>query len=236
MSWTLVTGGARRLGAEICKTLAAKGHNILVHYNTSLHEADQVVTACKKMGVCAESIQGDFSSPITTEEFIKNLLERFSSIDNLINNVGNYNSSTALHTSAEEWDALFQVNLHAPFRIILALIPSIKRQKGSILNIGVAGIDNMRSARLTAAYSATKVALLSLTKSLARELAPDHVRVNMISPGQLENSIDKPDPMKLPMQRMGTTSEVSRVIAFLLEKENSYITGQNIEIAGGVGL
>jgi 3-oxoacyl-[acyl-carrier protein] reductase len=235
MGWTLVTGGAKRLGAEICQTLAHQGHNIIVHYNTSRQEALHVVKNCQQYGVKADCIQGDFSTPERTLQFAQDFLTRFSSAENLINNAGMYFINSALNTPAETWAQLFQVNLHAPTTLIQALIPGIKEAKGNIINIGVSGNYGIRADTYFTAYRMTKMSLLMLTKSLARELAPSLVQVNMVSPGQLEDSIDKPDPSLLPMQRLGTSKEVARVVAFLLEKDQ-YLTGQNIEVAGGLGL
>ena len=141
MSWTLVTGGAKRLGAEICRTLAEKGHNIAVHYNTSKAEAEKVVEQCRGYGVEAESIPGDFSTPAGTEAFIKAYQEKYSSTVNLINNVGNYFTLSALETPVNDWLDLFQTNLHAPFMLVRSLTESIKRQKGNIINIGVVGVE-----------------------------------------------------------------------------------------------
>lgn len=236
MSWTLVTGGAKRLGAEICRTLAAHGHNILVHYNTSREDALEVVKHCKRCGVKADCIQGDFSSAITLQPFIDQLIAEFSGIDTLINNVGQYYRKPVLELSVEEWAGLFQINVHAPYALIQALIPQIKLAQGNIINIGISGLSQLSAAPMRTGYNATKTDLLLLTRSLALQLAPHQVRVNMVSPGQLTISVDHPNPNTLPMRRLGTPEDVVRAILFLLDKKNNYITGQNIEVAGGLGL
>lgn len=235
MAWTLVTGGAKRLGAEICLGLAKKGYDVIVHYHTSAAEAAHVVEACRRSGVKAEKISGDFSSTASTERFAAECLHRFPDIANLINNVGSYQLETILQTSAVQWDTLFQTNLHAPFTLIKALAPSLIRAQGSIINIGVAGIGHVRSQAKAGPYGIAKAGLWMLTKTLARELAPEQVRVNMVSPGMLDISIDL-DAVALPMSRPGTTEEVTNAILFLLEPANRYITGQNIEVAGGYAL
>lgn len=237
MTWTLVTGGAKRLGAEICYTLAHKKQDIIVHYRNSRTEALQVVKSCCDLGVQADCIQGDFSTFESTEAFLNELQMNFKGIRNLINNVGNYPVESAVETPSEAWNELFQVNLHAPFACIQALLPQIKKAQGNIINIGVSGITMMRAAPSATAYRATKMGLLMLTKSLGRELAPYGVRVNMVSPGQLKESIDVPqDLSQIPMHRLGNFKEVARVVAFLMDPESEYITGQNIEVAGGLGL
>lgn len=234
-AWTLVTGGAKRLGAELCVGLAKERLPILLHYKTSAEEARHVVEECRTYGVEAHSIQGDFSSLEGTHAFIQNCLEKYPSIKNLINNVGNYLVKSAADTSPEEWNALFQTNLHAPFALSTAFIPSLIQHQGSIINIGMVGVNHMAADTYCTAYRMAKMALNMLTKSLAKELAPQNVRVNMVSPGFLENSVDLPKNVtRLPMHRTASLNEVVRVVSFLLQDDSSYITGQNIEVGGGV--
>jgi NAD(P)-dependent dehydrogenase (short-subunit alcohol dehydrogenase family) len=237
MAWTLVTGGARRLGAEICTTLAEKGHPVLIHFNQSEAEAEQLVRQCHLKGVEAASIHGDFSTIESTEAFVEDCRQRFLPIKHLINNVGNYLVKSALETTIEECAALFQTNLYVPFILSQAFLPTIKSHRGTIINLGTTGIGAINANAQFTVYRMTKMSLYMLTKSLAKELAPFQVRVNMVSPGYLENAVDLPAILpKLSMQRPGFSREIARVIAFLMEEESGYITGQNIEIAGGVAL
>ncbi|MDB6082028.1 MAG: putative 3-ketoacyl-acyl carrier protein reductase, fabG, partial [Chlamydiia bacterium] len=223
MKWTLVTGGAKRLGAEICRTLARSGHSLAIHYNSSETEAKAVAEECRKYDVSAEVIQGDFSTFESTKDFIIRYQKRFVETENLINNVGNYLVRKAKESEMADSYALFQTNVHAPHFLSLNLI----QEGGAIINMGVCGLHSSRADVRAPLYTASKMALWSLTKSLARELAPQGISVNMVSPGQLENSIDLPaDCSTLPMKRPGKLSEVTRVVAFLLDKENRYITGQ----------
>lgn len=235
MSWTLVTGGAKRLGAQICLTLARNGHSIVVHYRKSHQEALELIAKCREYGVEAECIQGDFTSPTETQQFAQRFIERFGAAENLVHNVGNYLIKSALNTSFEEWSDLFQVNLYSPILLTQALLPGITQARGNIINIRVSGINDIRANVHSTAYRMTKMCLLMYTRSLAKELASSQVSVNMVSPGQLENSLDKPDPTRIPMNRYGTLEEVANVVAFLLKKDQ-YITGQNIEVSGGLGL
>lgn len=237
MTWTLVTGGAKRLGAEICRTLARQGHSLVVHYHTSQKEAEGVAAYCRSLGVKAEILQGDFTTRASTEDFLERYLTRFYETQCLVNNVGNYLKAAASETTVAEWEALFQNNTTAPFLIITRLADTLKLNQGSIVNLGIAGLESGRADLWCTAYTCAKLSLLKLTRSLAREWAPCQVRVNMVSPGYLENSIDLPqDITSLPMRRPATLSEVSDMIAYLLSPQSRYITGQNIEIAGGVRL
>ncbi len=237
MGWVLITGAAKRLGAEICGQLAAKGYSVVVHYNTSKVEAEAAVNGLRKLGAKAESIQGDFSTIQDTQDFIERYIVRFPKTQSLINNVGNYLVKPASTTTPEEWADLFQTNLNAPAALTNALLPSIISEKGSIINIGVVGLEAGRADTYCPAYTASKMGLLLLTRSLAKELASKNVRVNMVSPGLLENAVDMPKDMSMvPMHRPGRLEEIARVVTFLLEPENGYITGQNIEVAGGLRL
>lgn len=231
--WTLVTGGAKRLGAALSLSLAEKGRAVVIHYNHSREEAFDLVDQCRAKGVPAEAIQGDFSSPELVQEFAKRYLHQFPDTSVLINNVGDYLIGSALGTSIEDWMHLFQVNLHTPFILTQSLAHSLFRNKGQIINIGVSGLHRFSANTYSTAYTLSKQTLWGLTLSLAREWAPQGVRVNMVSPGELDISVDH---RSLPMRRPATCSEVSRVVNFLLDPESGYITGQNIEVAGGLGL
>lgn len=237
MGWTLVTGGGKRLGAAICRLLAFHGYDIVVHYRSSQREAWKVVEDCRALGVKAESIQGDFSTPESTQVFIREYISQFHQTETVINNVGNYLILPGSETKMKAWEDLFQTNFFAPLALIQALLPSIKNAKGNIVNIGTTGLENRRADTYATAYMMSKMNLWMLTKSLARELAPFQVRVNMVSPGFLDISVDQPKSFdSIPMKRMGKADEVARVVRFLIDKESRYITGQNIEVAGAVGL
>lgn len=231
--WTLVTGGGKHLGAALSIALAEKGHSVAVHYNHSQKEALDIAAECRALGVQAEAIQGDFNSLAGTQDFIKRYLDQFPQTDILINNVGNYLIRSASQTSCEEWLSLFQTNLHAPFLLTQALLPALMCHKGQVINVGVAGLHRHAANTYCTAYTLTKQALLGLTLSLARELAPQGIRVNMVSPGELDISVDH---HTIPMKRPATYSEFVRVVNFLLDPDSSYITGQNIEVAGGLAL
>lgn len=232
----LVTGGAKGLGAEICRQLAARGHEIVVHFRHSEEEADSVVAACENLGVLAEKIHGDFSTSGSLEAFIDCYLDRFPHTKGIVNNVGNYLIAPPSQTEGKEWRSLFQTNLFTPVFLTQALLSQLKKEKGTIINIGTTGLSNIRALMNATAYAATKSALLFYTRSLAKELAPHQVTVNMVSPGFLETSIDLNQAPDLPMARPATLKEAADVVAFFFEPQHHYITGQNIEVAGGFGL
>lgn len=235
--WTLITGGAKRLGAEICLALAKENHNIVIHYQHSKEEALNVVEKCKAFGVQATLIQGDFSTVESTQAFAKRYLKEFPLTKNIIHNVGNYFQGSPLQTPIHHWIELFQNNLYAPLILTQYCVEALKQHQGVVIHIGIAGIQHIRADTHSTAYACAKTGLWMLTKSLALELAPHCIRVNMVSPGYLNNSVDLPEHFKqIPMQRTGLPEEVATVVAFLLSDEAAYITGQNIEVAGGVRL
>lgn len=237
IGWTLVTGGAKRLGSIVCLKLARAGYNVIVHYHTSAKEANEVAAKCRAYGVQSEVIQGDLGSNEGVEILAEALALRFPELSNIVNNVGNYLIKPILDTSKEELIELYQTNFFAPFRLIQRLLPSVKKYKGAIINLGVAGLETRRAECRSTAYTLTKLSLLGLTKSLAKDLASSGVRVNMISPGYIDNAVDLPNDLScLPMGRAATCDEIASLILFLLGRDGEYVTGQNIEVAGGVRL
>lgn len=235
--WILVTGGAKNLGAAISRELARQNYAVVIQYNHSEKEAFAIKEEGLRQGLRVECLQGSFSTLESTLQFIQNYLDKFPNTMHLINNVGNYVLGSCLNISLEQWYELFQTNLHTPYLLIRYLLPSLKQNQGSIINLGVAGAEASRADTYATSYTLTKTALLKLTKSLALELAKEQVRVNMVSPGYLEESVDQPkDLTKIPMQRLGTYKEVVDLILYLLSDQACYVTGQNIEIAGGTRL
>ncbi len=234
MSWGLVTGAAKRLGRTLALTLARKGQDVVIHYHLSRQQAEEVAKECRKKGVRAETLQGDFSSAASTEDFISRYLEKYPETSLLINNVGNFSTKSLMETETELLSQLYQDNVFSAFALIQALKPSLIQQEGMIVNIGAAGVTNPRAEDYAAAYMWTKQSLYQMTLSFAKLLAKNQVRVNMISPGILDNSVDIEGREKtIPMGRLGTTEEIAHVLEFLLEEKNGYTTGQNIEVAGG---
>jgi NAD(P)-dependent dehydrogenase (short-subunit alcohol dehydrogenase family) len=230
----LITGAAQGLGAEIALELARRGYSLLLHYRKSADKVEEVALWCREWGVQVETIQGDFSSSERTDDFIGRLEEKKDRIQGLVNNVGQYFVGSFAQTSSVTWRTLFESNLHAPYALITCLLPSIKKAQGRIVNVGTSGLKSERGSILAPAYRTSKMGLAYLTLSLSKELARDGVTVNMVSPGYMENSVDLPDSKSLPMQRPASLLEVAKMVAFFFEKEADYITGQNIEVAGGI--
>lgn len=224
MSIVLVTGGAKGIGASIVERLCEAGYSLLIHYKESEQEAVELSKKYKQ----SEIIQGDFSSIEGIEAFIQKV-SHFN-IGSLVNNVGNYLVKPLFETHVEDWNSLYFTNFLAPVELVRSLQDSIRSNKGSIVNLGIAGLH--KANKSSAAYHCFKSALWTYTLALSKEMATSGVNVNMVSPGYIENSIEK--PAHLPMGRLGFKNEVAEAVYFCLI--NPYVTGQNIEVAGGVGL
>lgn len=237
MGWTLVTGGSRRLGAAIALALAKSGKDVLVHYNTSRNEAIEVVKQCIDCGANAAAVQGNLATAESSNEFFSMVSKSYGNVENLINNFGPYLVKSAANTNANELAYLYHTNVLLPFALIKYFLPSIIDHQGNIINIGVVGLNAARADTSRSVYMSAKMSMLMLTKSLARELAQTGVRVNMVSPGYLDNSVDLPkDLSKIPLGRPSTKEEITRVITFLLDPASASITGLNIEVGGGVNI
>lgn len=239
----LITGAAKRLGRAIAVDLASKGWPLLLHYRSSAEEIHLTKALCQKayekLGVsrAIELIQGDFSSEVSIGNFVDELETRFQDdIYGVINNVGHYFWEEASKTEIARSRDLFLVNFHAPSEIMrkVSFLLKEKGRGGRIVNIGTPGLHRHGADTFSPMYSASKAALYHLTKSYAKELAPYHISVNMVSPGKLTNSVDTDLPQhSIPYGRLGDPEEVSRVVSFLCENSSGYITGQNIEVSGG---
>jgi NAD(P)-dependent dehydrogenase (short-subunit alcohol dehydrogenase family) len=234
MKWSLVTGGALRLGAAICRRIAKNGKNLVIHYHTSEQEAVDLARECTALGVHAYALKGDFSSLKGAEAFIDHYLTRFSDTECLVHNIGPFYLDSPATSSPKELEKLFQINTLVPLLLTQKLLPSLKEQQGHVVYIGMAGADRSSAHTHAFSYDLTKHALALLMKSLAKELAPDAVCVNMVSPGYLEESLDMPKQLAIPLGRVAHFTEVAEAVAFLLSSR--YITGQNVEVAGGVRL
>lgn len=237
MAWALVTGSSRRLGADLALALAAMGYNVLIHYRADRQAAEVAANGCRELGVHAELLKGDLADQDAVYGMIDRVLREFPDLGILVNNVGPYVFKGLLATTPQEWRRLFDIQVHAPYTLIQGLLPVLRARRGQVINIGVAGLQNGGVDPKRSAYKIAKTTFWLQTRALAKELAPTGVRVNMISPGYLENSEELPNPMpQFSTGRPGTSEEVVEALKFFLDPRNEYVTGQNLEIAGGVAL
>lgn len=233
----VVTGGARRLGRHLCEVLSRRGYHVVIIYRSSIEEANYLVTLIESTGGSARAIQADIGVHRDVESAFQEIARTEGRVDLLVNNVGNYNPQDVTLLEPSAWDATIAANLSGAYYCCyhaVALMP----EGGQIISIGMAGLEGIRANRRGADYYVSKTGLLVLTRSLASGYAKRKIRVNMVSPGQLDNSIDLPPPDQIatvvPLGRAGTLQDISQAMEYLLDA--TYVTGVNIDVAGGYRL
>ncbi|MDX1900747.1 MAG: pteridine reductase [Gammaproteobacteria bacterium] len=239
----LVTGAARRIGAEIAETLHGAGMNVIVHYHRSKREAEQL---CKKLNTRRPGSVYALSQHLTTSVdqlnvFIKEAAQYWGRLDVLVNNASTFYPTKLGRVKESAWEDLFASNLKAPFFLSQAAHAYLKKSKGSIINI--CDIHADKPMRDYSVYCCAKAGLVMLTKALAKEFAP-HVRVNAVSPGailwpegksMLTASQKKSILSKIPLARHGSAKEIANSVLFLVQSA-TYVTGQIIAVDGGRSL
>jgi acetoacetyl-CoA reductase len=236
----VVTGASRGLGRAIAEELGRNGTKVVVNYSRSKEPAEELVQEISENGGEAIAVQADVSDPEQAQSLIDQTIERFRRIDVLVNNAGINVDRTLKKLSVEDWDKVIQVDLNSAFYTVHAALPHMMEQGGGkIINmssfVGEAG--NIGQAN----YSAAKAGLLGFTKTAAKELARYGITVNSICPGFIETDMVSsiPDEARekllktVPLGRFGQPEEIARAVRFLVE-DGDYITGQALDINGGV--
>jgi len=233
----IVTGGARRLGRHLCMALAARGYDIVIFYRSSEEAARDLEQQITATGRRARAREVDVGVAAQVAGAFAELARMEGRVDLLVNNVGNYNPQHITDLNPEVWDATLATNLSGAYYCCYHALP-LMAAEGNIINIGMAGLEGIRANVRGADYYVSKTGLLSLTRSLAVAYAERNIRVNMVSPGQLDNSIDLPPPDEIgrsvPLGRAGELPEVAHAVEYLLDAK--YGTGVNIDVAGGYRL
>lgn len=237
----IVTGGARGIGKAIALKLASEGANIVLNYRSSVSLVEDVVKEIEAMGVKVVAVQADVSVHSDAERLIKAAVENFGTLDILVNNAGITKDGLIMRMKEEDFDNVIDVNLKGAFNTIkFAASVMLKQKSGKIVNLSsVVGVmGNAGQAN----YAASKAGLIGLTKSVAKELAPRGITVNAIAPGFIESDMteiltDKvKDMMKavIPLKKFGKADDVAELVAFLASDKANYITGQVLNIDGGM--
>lgn len=235
MSYVLVTGSTKNIGRDICLALATEGYDIVAHYKFNFIEAKRLQKEIISLGRKCEIIRGDFSNKEGVKLFISSLIPRISIFKGLVNNASIYPLGSLEDSSLKDVENTFWVNFFSPFYLIQTLACNYMKEGGSIVNVGICGLNSNISTTHAPIYQMSKSSLLSLTRCAAKSFCQKDIRVNMVSPGYTDTSSDRPlDPAKLPMRRVAQSKEIASAVVFFFK--NSYITGQNIEVAGGVRL
>jgi NAD(P)-dependent dehydrogenase (short-subunit alcohol dehydrogenase family) len=233
----VVTGGARRLGRHLCMTLAARGFDVVILYRESETDARALAQEIVNTGRRARVLAANVGANSDVAAVFADIGANEGRVDLLVNNVGNYNPQHVSKLDPSVWDATLATNLSGAYYCCFHA-QKLMRPGSGIVNIGTAGLEGMRANVQGVDYYVSKTGLLALTRSLAAAYAERNIRVNMVSPGQLENSIDLPSPEDIgrwvPLGRAGSLHDVSQAVLYLLEA--TYVTGVNIDVAGGYRL
>lgn len=232
----LVTGSAQGLGKAMAAHLVHLGYAIVIHYNKSKEPAARFRQEVIAAGGQAITQQADVTNPEAVRQMFSQVDNIWGRLDLLVNNVGNYIKKPLTSTTIEEWGEMLNSNLNSVFYCIHHALPLLAQGKTSqtrhIVNIGFASLGQATAKPQITPYYIAKNGVLNLTKSLALELAPQNINVNMLSPGVLENSESKPIH-EIPKGRVATFDEFNHVLEMLLTTRGHYLTGVNIEVAGG---
>ena len=237
----LVTGGASGIGRAAAIALAEAGAEVAVNYQSSIDGARQTCADVRHLGVHARLYQANVSHEDEAREMVDKILDDFGRIDILVNNAGITRDKSFLKMSQSMWDEVLLVNLNGPVHVTRAVLPGmIESGWGRIINVSsiVGQIGNFGQAN----YAAAKGALVSFTKTLAREVARKGVTINAVAPGFIETDMTKDMPpagleavkASTPMGRLGRPEEVAAAILFLASPQASYITGQLLAVNGGL--
>lgn len=237
----LITGATRGIGKQIAITLAKQGYNIALNYRKENEELENTKKEIEKIGVQILAVKGDVANFEDCENFVKQVIERFGQIDVLVNNAGITKDMLLMRMKKEDFEQVIDTNLVGTFNVTKDVVPyMMKARSGRIINISsVVGISG--NAGQTN-YSASKAGIIGFTKSLAKEIASRNILVNAVAPGFIETNMTDvlKDDVKqeiaknIPLKRMGTTQDVANVVKFLASDDSSYITGQVINVDGGM--
>ena len=237
----LVTGGSRGIGKEVAKVYAENGYDVAINYVSDKTDVEGIKKEFQDLGVKCLMVKADVSNREEVEKMVEEVISEFEKIDVLVNNAGITKDTLLMRMSEEDFDKVIEINLKGTYLVTKAVTKyMMKKRQGSIINlasvVGVVGNSGQCN------YSASKAGIIGFTKSVAKELASRNIRANAVAPGFIETDMTNvlKDEVKeninaqIPLKRMGTAREVAEVIYFLGSEKSSYITGQVINIDGGM--
>ena len=238
--WVLITGGAKRIGATIARTLHAQKMNLVIHFNTSSDDANEL---CSELNLIRDdsaiAIGANLTNQNEVESLITKVIEKTGQLDVLINNASSFYPTPIEDITLDDWDNLVGTNLKAPLFLCKYAATHLKESKGCIINM--VDIHASKPLKNHPIYGSAKSGLVMLTRSLAKDLAPE-VRVNGIAPGMIlwpENEpleeIKQKIVDQIPLKRSGEPNDIAQTVLFLIAHAD-YITGQIIAVDGGRGI
>jgi 3-oxoacyl-[acyl-carrier protein] reductase len=237
----LVTGASRGIGKAIALELAKNGAKVAVNYAGNEEKAKEVVAEIIALGSEAIAIKADVASSEETANMVKETIARFGSLEILVNNAGITRDGLIMRMKEDDWDQVINTNLKGVFNCSKAVTRQMMKQRyGRIVNISsvVGVLGNAGQAN----YVAAKAGVIGLTKSLARELANRNITVNAVAPGFIETDMtdDLSEEIKqelkkqIPLGKLGSARDISRVVRFLVTEDADYMTGQTLNVDGGM--
>ena len=237
----LITGASRGIGKQVALKFAENGYNVAMNYVSDNTDVEGLREEFAKYGAESVIVCADVSKSEQVDKLVKQTIEKFGRIDVLVNNAGITRDGLLMRMKEEDFDRVVETNLKGTFLVTKAVTPyMMKKKSGSIINIssvvGVAGNAGQCN------YSASKAGIIGFTKSVAKELASRNIRANAVAPGfiatdmtaVLSDEIKEKINSEIPLKRMGNSREVADVIYFLGSEESSYVTGQVLNIDGGM--
>ena len=236
-----VTGASRGIAKEVALKYAENGYDVIINYVSDKTDVEALEKEFKEKGADTLILKADVSNPEEVQNVVDKAIEKFGKIDVLVNNAGITRDNLLMRMSEEEFDKVLEINLKGTFLVTKAVTKyMMKKRSGSIINlssvVGVAGNAGQCN------YSASKAGIIGFTKSIAKELASRNIRANAVAPGFIEtdmtavlsDSVKESIHNQIPLKRMGSAKEVAELIYFLGSEKSSYITGQVINVDGGM--
>jgi 3-oxoacyl-[acyl-carrier protein] reductase len=236
----LVTGGAQGIGRAVALLLGRNGADIVIS-DINLEKAEETANEVQAIGRKAMAMKVNVADLREVERMVEAIIEKFGKIDILINNAGIARDKLILRMTEEDWDAVLNVNLKGTFNCTKAVVRYMFKQKsGKIVNI--ASVTGEMGNAGQANYAASKAGVIGLTKTIAREFAQRGINVNAIAPGYIQTPMTEGLPEKvkeelkrlIPMERLGQPEDVAQAVLFLVSEVSSYITGQVLNVNGGI--
>lgn len=236
----LVTGSSRGIGRAVATRLAHSGWSVCVNYLVHRQKAEELAAHLRGEGCQVLACQADVAVRKDVDRMVAQIEDAFGPVSLLVNNAGIAGQMLFQDISEEQWRNYFAVNLDGAFHTIQAVLPHMLHEKAGCI-INTSSIWGQRGASCEVAYSATKAAVIGLTRSLAMELGPSHIRVNCVAPGVIDTDMLAELPPETrqelaeqtPLGRLGTPEDIAAVVAFLASDEAAFLTGQVITPDGG---
>jgi len=236
----LITGSARGIGRAAAEAFSENGYNVLVNYQHSREQAEELAQSLREKGGAALACQADVTDRVQVARMIETCLSAFGGVDVLVNNAGIAQQALFSDITEAEWDAMLGVHVKGTFHCCQCVLGHMLEKKAGVI-INVSSVWGMTGASCEVHYSTAKAAVIGFTKALAKELGPSGIRVNCVAPGIIETEMNnfltkaEADELKaqMPLGRFGTAAEVARCMLFLASEGSEYITGQIVSPNGG---